>query len=146
MNDILASKLDLREVALLDDENNIGRFGQIKPIPMSDFIAFFKKTFDLDHIKIIGKTDKTIRTVAISGGSGSHHMYAAKRKNCDVYITGDVTYHTALDAEQLGQTMIDAGHHIEIVFVEAVHQDLSQMFPEVEFIKSQVNTNPYIAY
>lgn len=145
MNDILATKLGLRDIALLDEENNIGRFGQIKPMPMADFIAFFKKTFNLDHIKVIGKIDKTIRTVAISGGSGSHHMYAAKRKNCDVYITGDVTYHTALDAEQLGQTMIDAGHHIEVVFVSSVHQDLSQTFTDLEFIKSAVNTNPYIS-
>ncbi len=146
MNDVLAEKIGIKDPALMDEVDNIGRFGPIEPIPFKDFVLKVKEVFNLTNTKVIGKDNRLIKTVGISGGSGSHHMYAAKRKNCDVYITGDVTYHTALDAEQLGITIIDVGHHIEIAFVEAMIKMLEIEFPEVDFIASIIDTNPYKDY
>ncbi len=146
MNDILCAALDIQNPKLLDEVDNIGRYGSIDPTPFETFVTSVKETFQLDHVKVIGKTDKEVSSVGISGGSGSHHMYAAKKRNCDVYITGDVTYHTALDAIQLGITVIDVGHHIEVIFVSSVIQLLQEKFPDVEFIASQIDTNPYKQY
>jgi len=146
MNDILANALDIKEPKLLDEINNIGRFGTIDKIEFEVFIEKVKSTFNLKTVKVIGNTKKSISTVGISGGSGSHHMYAAKKRNCDVYITGDITYHTALDAIQMGITLIDVGHHIEVIFIDAVTNDLQNQFPNIEFMKSEVDTNPYKEY
>jgi dinuclear metal center YbgI/SA1388 family protein len=146
MNDILANALDIKEPKLLDEINNIGRFGTIDKIEFEVFIEKVKSTFNLKTVKVIGNTKKSISTVGISGGSGSHHMYAAKKRNCDVYITGDITYHTALDAIQMGITLIDVGHHIEVIFIDAVTNDLQNQFPNIEFVKSEVDTNPYKEY
>ena len=143
MNDLLANVLGIKEPMLLDEEYNIGRYGYIDPLNFSDFVNLVKDKFDLNTISVIGKTDKTFKKISISGGSGSHHMYAAKKRNCDVYITGDVTYHTALDAKQLGITVFDVGHHIEVIFVKGMIDLLSKKFNEVEFIESKINTNPY---
>jgi dinuclear metal center YbgI/SA1388 family protein len=143
MNDILADALNIIDPKLLDEEDNIGRYGDVEEIELSDFISKIKEKFNLKSVKVIGKTDKIVKTVGISGGSGSHHMYAAKKRNCDVYITGDITYHTALDAIQLGITLIDVGHHIEVIFIESVKQMLESAYPEIEFIASKVDTNPY---
>lgn len=146
MNDVLAEKIGIKDATLMDEVDNIGRFGKIEPTPFRDFAYHIKKVFNLANIKVVGRDDRLIKMVGVSGGSGSHHMYAAKRKNCDVYITGDVTYHTALDAEQLGITIIDVGHHIEIVFVEAMIKILKKEFSEVDFIASKIDTNPYKDY
>lgn len=143
MNDVLAKMVGIQNPELLDEEYNIGRYGRIAKTDFMEFVKEVKKTFHLDTLKVIGRTDKTVEHVAISGGSGSHHMYAAKKRNCQVYITGDVTYHTALDAIQLGITVIDAGHHIEIVFVEEVQKVLTEQFPEIVFLASTIDTNPY---
>lgn len=146
MNDTLAEKLGIIEPKLLDEEYNIGRYGDIPKVSMEEFIQNIKNTFHLASVKVVGNTDKTIGTIAISGGSGSQHMYAAKKQNCDVYLTGDVTYHTAIDAIQLGITLIDVGHHVEVVFVEKVISDLQQIFPDIQFSESKTDTNPYKEY
>ncbi|XFA99431.1 Nif3-like dinuclear metal center hexameric protein [Candidatus Izemoplasma sp. B36] len=143
MNDVLANVLGINNPELMDEVDNIGRCGLINKIKLTDFVDFVKETFKLESVKVIGKTDKTVEKVGISGGSGSHHMYAAKKKNCDVYITGDVTYHTALDAIQLGITLIDVGHHIEVIFVEYIANLLQKQFKDINFIKSSIDTNPY---
>lgn len=146
MNDILAEYLGIQNPSLMDEVDNIGRYGKIEEKPFSEFVEDVKRTFRLKQVKVIGRDNRLIHTVGVSGGSGSHHMYAAKKRNCDVYITGDVTYHTALDAEQLGITMIDVGHHVEIVFVSAVIKFLQMEFPDVMFLASKIDTNPYKAY
>ncbi len=146
MNDVLAARIGIIEPELLDEVDNIGRFGKIEKTTLQDLIQSLKVKFNLKSVKAIGKTDKIIETVGISGGSGSHHMYAAKKRNCDVYITGDVTYHTALDAVQLGITVIDVGHHIEVIFVEHISKMLHNQFSNIEFIKSEIDTNPYKEY
>ncbi|MDT8337029.1 MAG: Nif3-like dinuclear metal center hexameric protein [Candidatus Izemoplasmatales bacterium] len=146
MNDEFAKILNLENVGLLDEIDGIGRFGYIEPVDFSKFLEIIKTKLQLDTVNVIGNTDKQISKVGISGGSGSKHMYQAKMKGCDVYLTGDVTYHTALDAISLGLTIIDIGHHAEKIFVDAIINTLSNQFKDIEFIKSEVNTNPYQTY
>lgn len=143
MNDILSSLLNLKNPQLLDTVDGIGRFGEIDEIKMTDFIQNVKTLFDLDHVRLIGSLDKTIKVVGISGGSGSNHVGQAKRQNCDVYLTGDATYHTALDCIQMGLNVIDVGHYAEKVFKKAVAEDLKNQFPDVEIIISSIDSNPY---
>jgi len=146
MNDVLANALNIISPKLLDLEDEIGRFGKIDETDFNSFIKNIKHSLKLDSIKVIGRTDKTIKIIGVSGGSGSKHMYEAKKAGCDVYLTGDVTYHTALDAVALGLTIIDIGHHAEKIFVPAITNELKNQFPEVDFIESKVNTDPFISY
>jgi len=143
MNDRLANKLGLRNTGLLDEEYSIGRYGEIEPLPMEEFIAYVKDRLDLKNVRLIGSSDKTVRIVGISGGSGSQHMYQAKKRGCDVYLTGDVTYHHALDAVMMGFTILDIGHNAEKIFIPAIQSDLVGAFPDLEIIPSQVDTSPY---
>lgn len=64
----------------MDEVDNIGRFGKIEPTPFRDFAYHIKKVFNLANIKVVGRDDRLIKMVGVSGGSGSHHMYVAKRK------------------------------------------------------------------
>lgn len=147
MNDEFASILGIQNPQLLDDEVGIGRYGEIEnEMPMLDWIAFIKKQLGLKEVKLIGSVEKIVKKVGISGGSGSIHINAAKRKNCDVYLTGDVTYHTALDAIQMGLNVIDIGHHAEKIFCQAIKRKLDGAFPDIEIMISETNTNPYQVY
>lgn len=143
MNDTLAKALNIMDPKMLDFNDEIGRYGDINPIGFSEFIQEIKKKLKLDVVKVIGRDDKVVSTIGISGGSGSKHMYQAKMRGCDVYLTGDVTYHTALDAIALGITVVDIGHHAEKIFVPTIKAELQEKFSDIEFIESQVNTDPY---
>ena len=51
-----------------------------------------------------------VRSVAVLGGSGGGSAGGVP-SDIDVYVTGDVKYHEALDARERGLSIIDAGHH-----------------------------------
>lgn len=143
MNADFAERLGLVNLTVLDETENIGLVGEMTPVSFSDFVEQIKTQFQLLDIKLIGKPRETIQKIGFSLGSGSHHMAHAKRKNCDLFLTGDMTYHSALDAIQMGLSVLDIGHHAESIFKETIQKKLSIRFPEIEFVLSSVNTNPY---
>ncbi len=146
MNDQLAALLGLRNVGLLDEEVEIGRFGDIDPLPLEAFIAFVKDRLELSTLRLIGGANRTVTRVGISAGSGAQHMHQAKRRGCDVYLTGDVTYHHALDCEQMGFAILDVGHHVEAWFKRFLSSTLKERFPELEILVSTAATDPYALY
>jgi len=119
MNQVLSDLLGLENSTVLEDDliRPMGRIGTLKkPLELKDFISFVKKTFNLPYALLIGEKDRLIQKVAVSGGSGSHHYMAAKKKNADIYLTGDITYHTALDMKEVGLLGLDIGHFSESLF------------------------------
>lgn len=143
MNDVLSELLGIQNPKLLDSIDGIGRYGEIEPMCIMDFIKKIKSVLNVEHVRLIGSLDKIVRIVGVSGGSGSNHVGQAKRLNCDVYLTGDVTYHTALDCIQMGLNVIDVGHYAEKVFKKAIAEELIGKFPEIETVISAVDSNPY---
>lgn len=53
---------------------------------------------------------RAIRRVAVCPGAGGDYVAAAAQAGADVYVTGDIGYHAALEAARLGLPVIDAGH------------------------------------
>jgi putative NIF3 family GTP cyclohydrolase 1 type 2 len=81
------------------------------------------------------------------GGDGNKYFMSAKFKGADVYITGDIYYHTAHDAMIQGLNMIDPGHNVEKIMKKGLTTILSKMCKEsgfeVEIFPSEVNTDPF---
>lgn len=143
MNDTLCAHLGIQEPKLLDQEYNIGRYGSISPMSLPDFINHLKQKLNIQTVRLIHSTSRMIETVGISAGSGSIHISEAKKKGCDVFITGDVTYHHALDAIQMGMVVLDVGHHIEMIFQEAIAKEIQDQFPDLFVKPTTICTNPY---
>jgi len=146
MNDQLCRLLGIANPALLDTEVGIGRYGSISPMSLPDLVHHVKLVLQIPSIRVIHHTSRLIETVGISGGSGSIHIAEAKRRGCDVYLTGDVTYHNALDAIQMGIVVFDVGHSIEKVFIPILRDEIATRFPDISVKASQVDTNPYKEY
>lgn len=133
----------------LKQEFGIGRIGKLEnPMPLMDFTNQIKETFNLDGLRLITDTkNKVIQTVAICGGSGEKFYKDAINKQADVYITGDVYYHTAHDMIEDKLTVIDPGHYIEelckVKFVEMFNQWKVENGWDVSFFVSETNTNPF---
>jgi dinuclear metal center YbgI/SA1388 family protein len=147
MNQMLADKIGLSETEVLDvDENGIGmgRIGTIAPRSLDDFIDHVKNHLDLKHVYLISHhDDKIIQKVAISGGSGSSHMMAAKKKNADIYLTGDVTYHTALECLELKLRVLDIGHYAESHFKTALKEELIAFGIKGPIVTATVEVSPF---
>ncbi len=64
-----------------------------------DFAAKVKASFGLDSLRMVtyeeADLERVIEHVAICGGSGQSFYPEAIAKGAQVYITGDIYYHTA---------------------------------------------------
>ncbi len=111
-----------------------GRVGRVAgELPLKDFAAKVKSVYGLEQIRVYGDPEKTVRIAAVSSGSGKSSLEDAIRSGADVLITGDVDYHTAIDAVMKGIAVIDAGHYgTEFCFIEEASAFLKEEFPDLK--------------
>lgn len=122
----------------------LGRIGTLEePMTLQKFAEKVKTAYGLDGLRVIGDLHKEVKKVAIVGGSGERYFEKAKQLGVDVFITGDVTFHIAQDAQEVGLSIIDPGHYIEEVMKEAMKQYLLKNFADLNVFVSSVNTNPF---
>lgn len=89
----------------------LGRIGRLElATTLDEFAARVKVALGVDHLRLTGTGKRTVHKVALCGGSGAGLLQTAHRQGADVLITGDVKYHDARQAEELGIALIDAGH------------------------------------
>jgi len=112
LNDYVLEKLGYTNYKFLDydEEKNCG-IGRI---------------FKLDE-------NKKIKKVALINGSAMSYWRKAKKEKIDLFITGDVGYHDALDARESGLAVIDFGHYeSEHFFHEVLIKELKEI--NLEFL------------
>ena len=147
MNAILADLLNLQDLEIFEfvnEEDGLGRIGTLpKPLSLVDFVKQLKQSFQIPVVKVTGEIEKQVQKVAIVGGSGSSVIPASHQYNPDVIITGDVTYHHALDAINTGLTVLDVGHQIERLAFPDMIKQLRKNGVTVPMIISTVDTNPF---
>lgn len=120
----------------------IGRIGLIKPQTLESLAVLVKDKFDLDGVKIVGSRETIINRVAVVGGSGSDYIDNAIAGGADVLITGDIGYHDAQHALENNICLIDAGHHLEIIFND-IMRDFVGLITEEVVLSSEIDSNPY---
>ncbi|WP_375179962.1 Nif3-like dinuclear metal center hexameric protein [Enterococcus rotai] len=140
---------DFYPIENITKEYGLGRVGNLaKALPLKEFVAFVKEKFALDGIRIVAEDEtKLVQRIAICGGSGEKFFRDALKNQADVYITGDVYYHTGHDMLTEGLPVLDPGHYIEQLckpkLVELFNQWKKDYNWDITFIESEVNTNPF---
>lgn len=152
MNDWLAAALDLDQVIPFigtGDEANMGRVGLLAaPVPLRTFVTQVKTTFKLQGLRVIARDlDRPVQRVAVLGGDGGKFYGEAKAAGADVYVTGDVYYHTGHEMLAADLPVIDPGHHIESIMKDQVRSLLIDWAQEsdqpLHVLASQLSTDPY---
>ncbi len=126
-----------------DQKIGMGMIGEL-PTAMSelDFLQFVKKTMKTDCIRHSELLGKSIKKVAVLGGSGSFAISNAINSNADVYISADFKYHEFFKAEnQL--LLADIGHYESEQFTKnLLVEHLTKKFTNFAIILSEKSTNP----
>ena len=152
LNDWFCERLGIEEtvpLSLTTDSLGIGRVGQVPAQSLERLAQNVKEQFGLDSIRLVRYSDDNpqILRVAICGGSGQSFYRDALANGADVFITGDIYYHTAQEMLTDGLYAIDPGHHIEVLFVSEVAKRLEQWKDEqcweVTICQSESSTNPF---
>ena len=147
MADLNAKMLDLDEAEVLSytgEEEGLGKVGRLKtPMKYYDFAETVKKVFDLSDVRCYGEGNPEIRTAAVCGGSGKSLIDDVLASGADVFVTGDIDYHTGIDAWAKGLRIIDAGHFgTEHCFESDMESRLNQKFPDLTILRANQSA-PY---
>ena len=106
VNDALARALGLAEVRPL--ENGM-RLGTPKQTDFGSFCDFAGRALHTP-VRCYGEAGRRISRVAVLGGAGEDYASLARQAGAEVYLTGEIAYHKALDAVDNGLCVIEAGH------------------------------------
>lgn len=135
----LARELHLDNLAVLEPTgpgagglpHGFGLAGDLpEPVSLQQLAAMLAAHIDLTTATVSGPCPDRIRRVAYCTGSGSSLLDEARAAGADIFITGDVKYHTALDTQLC---LFDVGHHSleeEMMRRAAIH--LQHVCPELE--------------
>ena len=143
---------DVFKMENLSEPYGLGRTGKYaEPIAGEAFLKQVKEVLGAEILKVAGKVPEQVKKVGLCTGAGSEFIHAAKRKGCDVFITGDVKYHEAQLAEQLDVCIVDAGHfETENIYMSYLQEYLEEKCIdknyEVRIIKSESLENPFKVY
>lgn len=148
VNDSLAKLLDLQNYQIPREDieaNKYLRYGNIKKQTLKEFAEFVKSRFGLSGVRVAGDLTKEITTAGIIGGSGASYelIDQALAANCDVYITGEVSLHTAQYANSNNLAIIEVNHGIEKFVFHTLLANLKKEFAGVEMHITVVNTDPF---
>jgi dinuclear metal center YbgI/SA1388 family protein len=124
----------------------LGRIGKLdQSLSLEDFCEHIKSVLQIPDLRVTGNLDKQVRTVAVIGGSGEKYIHQAKQNGADVYITGDMSFHYAQDAQEAGLAVIDVGHYAEKVMKTLVKKylDVELKNTDIKIITSTTNTDPF---
>ena len=91
--------------------HGLGRLGELPaPLSVEGLVKTVKTALKVDCVRVAGSQFRQVQTVAVCGGAGGSLVRAAAAAGAEVLVTGDVKYHEAQEAQELGLTVIDAGH------------------------------------
>lgn len=139
------------DLILLESEVNkmgLGRIGKLpNKLKLAEYAEVVKKQLNVPFVRVVGDLTKEVQKVAVLGGDGNKYIQTAKRAGADVFITGDLYFHVAQDAEAIGLSVIDPGHHVEQIMKHGVAKYMTEVCIQnnllVEFISSKISTDPF---
>jgi dinuclear metal center YbgI/SA1388 family protein len=116
---------DLYPLANENINFGIGVIGVLnKPMKEREFLKFVAKQMGIKNFRYNTGKKRTIKRVAVCGGSGGDLLPIAIQKNADALITADIKYHGFDDARNK-ILLIDAGHYeTEIIALTEVQKRL----------------------
>ncbi len=149
INDVLARTLGLSDIAVINPEDvdsegrpyGLLRCGTVDEQPLDMFLSVVKEKLHCDGLRYVNG-GKTVRKVAVGGGSCGDEMLEALEAGCDTFVTSDIKYNQFRTAFELGLNLIDAGHfHTENPAMPVLAGKLRDAFPGIEVVFSENHTD-----
>ena len=110
VNDVLAELFSLKNVRPLPPEN-LGRIGTLSsPVSFREFAMLCESKLAAKG-RFVGDPNRTVRTVAVIGGSGGGDVAFVRGAGCDTFVTGEMKHSQALFASHIGLNCCVMGHY-----------------------------------
>lgn len=123
----------------------VGRKGRLaRPTTLADIATRLKAFVRVDSLQAVAANpDALVSKVAVGCGSAGSFLSAAAAAQVELFVTGEATFHTCLEAESQGIAMLMPGHYASERFaVEELATRLAGQFPTVECWASRQESDP----
>ncbi|MFP8489959.1 Nif3-like dinuclear metal center hexameric protein [Gracilimonas sp. Q87] len=114
-------------------------------IGKNEFLHLVSKALDVKAIRFSGDVDR-IKKVAVCGGAGVFLKNKAIQAGAQAFVTADIKYHDYF-TEKDDFLLVDVGHYeSEFPIAEALKNELTEAFENVEVSVTRTVTNPMQIY
>lgn len=148
VNDALAAALELRDI-VTDAAFPMSCKGVLsEEMDMDSFRAHVAARLGTPWVRFCGKRPDIVRSVVVLGGSGADYLTNAAQTGADVYLTGEIGYHNAQLARDMGLCVCEVGHYWSehpLIFHLANHlqSEANALQYNIEFLCSGNVSCPY---
>lgn len=133
MNDVLCKMLGLKPESALHEEHGVG-CGYVCECDGMNVRELAQRAKDVLGCRVVRFSggEREISRVGVCSGSGGSFLADAAEKGCQVLLTGDVKHDVFIDGENMGISVIDAGHfYTENIFCEFIAGELKNKFSDL---------------
>ena len=128
----------------------IGTIGNLNnAMSTKDFLNFVSSKLKTSGLRYVKGSKKSIKTVAVCGGSCGELLDEAIKQKTDAFVTADLKYHTFQEAEDK-ILLIDAGHYeTEVPILDELRTRLQLLLnrnKSIKVLKFKDSTNPIVFY
>ena len=142
-NAAIADILALENIEVLDpsERHPIGNIGYLKqPVSAEEFKLYVSQRLDFNAIHLAADK-KSIQKIGFCTGGAQDFIDKAAERNCDAYISGEVSERTFYEAKELNVHYYACGHHAtERYGVQRLAKAISEQF-DIEYSYFELN-NP----
>ena len=147
INQRLAVGLKLRGIGPLiphPEGQGSGRYGWLEePLRLADLAEQLKQFLAIERLQMVGDLQQVVRSVAVACGAAGEFLTAACEHGCDAMVLGETQFHTCLEAEAQGVSLLLPGHFASERFaLECLADVLREEFPTLEIWASRQERDP----
>jgi dinuclear metal center YbgI/SA1388 family protein len=103
---------DVYQLANRSHRHGLGRIGTLPhSVRLSDYLKQMCEILHVGKLDVSGDLDKEILKVAVCAGSGADMAISAKNSGADLFVTGEIKYHKAIELKSMGMPVVAAGHY-----------------------------------
>ncbi len=120
-----------------------GLIGELpEEMEVAPFLQWVKETFRAGCVKFNNYRGKSVRTIALCGGSGAFLLPRAIGQQADVFLTGEIKYHDYFGHED-DLLMVEIGHYESEQYTTEIFQSIiKEACPTLPVRVTSVETNP----
>ncbi len=119
-------------------QEGYGFWGEFpSPRAFSDLVKDVKSLFNIHGFWVTNPVPSSVARVGFVAGKGASFVDAAVALKCDLFITGEAGYHTALSGSRRGVTLLELGHsQSERFFIETMKDWLTVLNIQVAEVQT----------
>ncbi len=141
INQTWAERLELHDIQPLIEHPGhsggpcgAGRCGRVMPAqPAWQLLQRVMAQLSLPYVWFTGSLEAPVERLAIACGAGDDFLSLTAEADCQLLITGEVRFHTAVEAELIGIGLVAVGHYAsERWGIEHLANILQEAFPQLD--------------